>query len=296
MTEKALTDDQTQALWDKMAGESEADGKSPSASDAGSEDDEDDDKGEPDESEADGNADAEDDPYEGLSPGLKARLVALEAEASTQKELNQRLKTAEGRVAAMQRELDVAKNAAKSVGNGPTDAQIAAAKASTQKWDTLKSEFPDWAEATTEFVNAKLAGLKPADTKGLTPQEVAAVVKMEVAKSRVSDKHENWLEDINTPEYKTWYDAQTTDIRKLGDSDQPKDAIRLLDLYAESKAKPADEVANQRKKKLEAAVGSKPGKAGASTSKTVDQMSDAELWDYEAKRAQKRGEKNGLTY
>lgn len=308
MADEVLTTEQEQNLWDEVAKENEA-ANAPSTDDASTKVADDGEADDPatdddDEAGATGAADdksskgAETDPYEGLSPALKDRFKALEAEAAAQKELTQRVKTAEGRVAAMQRELDVAKNAAKAVSTGPSAAQIDAAKASTQKWDSLKADFPEWAAATDEFVNAKLAGLKqPADTvKGLSPEEVGKLVAKELAYSKVADKHEDWLDVIKTPEYSTWYAAQDDKTKALGDSDKPKDAISLLDLYAESKTKSATSVKEERKAKLEAAVGKKPGNASASTGKTVDQMSVKELWDYEAKQAAKRGKDSGLVY
>lgn len=249
------------------------------------------------------------DPYAGLSPELKARLQRLEQaeeQLALVPQLQQHVRRAEGRVAAMQRELDVAKNAAKAVGNAPTQAQIAAASGNTQKWDALKSDFPEWAEATAEFVAAKLAGINPGQTAGLTPDEVRSLVSQQVAQTRqealkaieeakVEGKHEDWLQVIQSPDFDTWFKSQDDEIKKLAHSPKGRDAIRMLDLFKAAKAAPAEVVQEQRKNKLAAAVSAKPGSASTAR-KTLDQMTPQELWNYEAQRAANRGREQGLTY
>lgn len=321
--------DEAQKLWDQLAKEREAGEQSPSkleavkpeAEEAVTEDDAaakvvaDKKAEEGTEKDATAAVDdkskavAEPDPYEGLSPALKARLQkleALETQVTEIPKLQQQVKTAEGRVAAMQREFDVAKNAAKAVNDAPSTAQIAAAKASTEKWESLKSDFPEWADATEQFVKAQLAGLTPQQAQRLDPKEVEAIVEQRVAavraetlkaveEARVDGKHPNWRDEVKSDLFVKWFDAQAEDVKKLSASTDGRDAIRMLDLFAEAKATPAKDVQQQRAAKLAAAVGTKPG-AAAPTAKTVDQMNDAELWEYERKRAAKKGEARGLTY
>lgn len=250
------------------------------------------------------------DPYAGLSPEIKAkldRIDALERSVGTIGQLEQRFKTAEGRVTAMQRELDVAKKAATVATVAPTAAQIVAAKASTDKWDALKGDFPEWADATEQFVKAELAGLTPKQTATLTPEQVEAMVEQrmtamraETAKAlehaRVDGKYDTWRETVNSDEFLRWHAAQTPAIQALSSSTQGRDAIRMLDLFHEAKAQPADAVAAARAAKLAAAASNKPGPSAANVTKTVDEMSPQEIWDYERKRAAKKGSERGLHY
>lgn len=249
------------------------------------------------------------DPYEGLSPALKARLQMLDdlqSQVAQIPQLVQTVKTAEGRVAAMQRELDVSKNAAKAVGDAPTQTQIAAAAASTEKWDALKADFPEWADATEQFVKASLAGFTPQQVKGIDPEQVGQMIEQRVAEvraqalqaveeARVDGKHPNWRDEVKSDDFKTWFAQQPATTQQLYYSESGRDAIRMLDLFQESKAKPAEEVKQERAAKLAAAVSSKPGSSPA-VAKTVDQMSPEELWDYERKRRAKTGSDRGLTY
>lgn len=249
----------------------------------------------------------EDDPYAGLSPALKARLERLETlETQTAQipQLFQHVKTAEGRVAAIQRELDSAKAAAKATSTGPSQAQIQAAAGSTEKWDSLRTDFPEWAEATEQFVKASLAGLNAKATEGLTPAQVEAMVGDRIASERaatvraieeakVEGKHEDWRQVINTPQFVDWYSKQPADLKALGASENGRDAIRLLDTYRASTAAPAAQVQESRQAKLAAAVNTRPG-ATTPAAKTIDQMTPAELWEHERKRAAKQG--NGRVY
>lgn len=247
------------------------------------------------------------DPYAGLSPALKARLERLETlEQHTAQipQLFQHVKTAEGRVAAIQRELDSAKAAAKATSNGPSATQIQAAATSTEKWDSLRTDFPEWAEATEQFVKASLQGHPAKQVDGLTPAQVEAMVGERIASERtatqraieeakVEGKHEDWKAVINTPQFVDWYSKQTADVKALGASESGRDAIRLLDTYRSAAAAPAAQVQESRQAKLAAAVNTRPG-AAAPVAKTIDQMTPAELWEHERKRAAKQG--NGRVY
>jgi hypothetical protein len=205
-----------------------------------------------------------------LSPALKARLEKLDALEANQTALLQQVKTAEGRVAAMQREFDVAKNAAKAVGDAPTAAQIAAAKGSTEKWDSLKTDFPEWADATEQFVKAQLAGLTPsADARALIPKDgrksSRSVVARCVPRWRARSKRRRLKASTRTgartsiPMASEVVRGAKPEVKALARSDKGRDAIRMLDLYQEALAKPADKVQQERANKLAAAVSSKPG-------------------------------------
>ena len=254
-------------------------------------------------------------PQADLSPTLLARLQELDRLSALVGKLPQieaELSTAKGRVAAMQRELDVAKQAAKAVTGGPTRAQIDAASVDVQKWKALKNDFPDWAEATEQFVDAKLAALPPTPQQqpsGISPEEMQAALSQQkaeleqrfadvaktVEEAKVEGKYENWLDIIRTPQFAQWLPQQTAEIQSLAASSRGRDAIRLLDTYTRAVSAPAPAVAAAKQDKLAAAVTTRPS-GTAPTGKTVDQMSAAELWEYERKQAAKRHAQSGRTY
>lgn len=309
------TPESAQALWDEVAQEREA-GEPPSTeqdqvtkADANTDLDEpkQENDGEQEEKPA-VEAKKEPDPFEGLPQAVKDRLLkldALESQVSQIPQLVQTVKTAEGRVAAMQRELDVAKQAAKAVGNAPTNAQIAAAKQSTEKWDLLKEEFPEWADATAEYVAATLAGFSPQQVQQLDPAEVEKLIEQRLERERVQmaqaveeakveAKYEDWREIVKTDDFTNWFSAQTAEVQALAQSTKGRDAVRMLDLFHKAKETPASAVQQERAAKLAAAVNKKPG--SASVTKSVEEMTPQELWNYEAQRARKRGAERGLTY
>jgi hypothetical protein len=251
---------------------------------------------------------AEPDPYEGLSPAVKARLQrleALEAQVALIPQLDQSLKTAQGRVAAMQREMDAAKAAAKATPGGPTTAQLQAAAKSEEKWISLRADFPEWADATDERIQAAIAGVTSQQMQGMTTEQVAALVQEKVAaaeakttrmveEAKIEGKYENWREVINTPQFVDWYKQQPPELHALGASESGRDAVKLLDKYHEATAKPADAVQEDRKAKLAAAASARPSATPSSTRKAEDQMTPKELWELERKRGEKRHA--GLNY
>jgi hypothetical protein len=244
------------------------------------------------------------DPFAGLSPAVVERLKRLdtmETQLAQLPGLQRSLSEAQGRVAAVQRELDQARAAAKAVDVAPSASQIAAASKSTAKWSALKADFPEWADATQEYVEASLAGLTPQQTAGLTPEQVEARIEQRVQAAlqqaeheKVADRHEDWQATVKTPEFQTWYRAQDQNTQALAQSPKARDAIRMLDLFQRAKEAPADRVAEDRTSRLAAAVTSKPNAAGKPAGKTPESMSPAELWEFERKNAAKRA--SGLTY
>jgi hypothetical protein len=248
---------------------------------------------------------ADEDPFAGLSPAVVERLKrldGLESQLAQIPVMQRTLSEAQGRVAAMQRELAQAKSAAKATDSAPSAAQIAAASKSTEKWSALKSDFPEWADATEEYVKASLAGMTPQQSAGLTPEQVeqrieerAQAMLREAEMEKVTDRHGNWQTTVNSPDFRTWFQAQDQSTQALAASPKARDAIQMLDLFNRAKAAPADQVVQQRNNKLSAAVTTRPTGAAKATSKTPDQMTPAELWEFERGQATKR-RTNGLTY
>lgn len=304
----APTADQGQALWDQVNEEREA-GLPPSDEPKSTESEAETHEAAVDDAQTatQKQPEPEEDPYAGMSPALRARFEALEARAAQAEQipqLFQHVKTAEGRVAAIQRELDSAKAAAKATGNGPSQAQIQAAAQSTDKWDSLRADFPEWADATEQFVKASLQGVSAKQVEGLTPAQVEAMVgerltaeraatQRAIEEAKVEGKYGDWKAVINTPQFVDWYSKQAADVKALGASDAGRDAIRLLDTYHAAVAAPAAVVQESRQAKLAAAVNTRPS-ASAPVAKTVDQMSPKELWEHERKLAAKRN--NGRHY
>jgi hypothetical protein len=239
----------------------------------------------------------EEDPYAGLSPAIRAQLARIDELAQANAQLLHHVKTTEGRVAAMQREAQQARQAATQVApqDAPTQVAIASAAKNPEKWEQLKQDFPEWADAMEEYVASKLGA--PSQQQNLSPEAVAQFVQQEVAntkaemgrlmeEARVEGKYENWRETINTTEFAQWFSVQSPDTRALADSAAARDAIKMLDLFSAAQSRSAGDIKQERGARLAAAATTRTGQTPPP--KTLGDMSPAELWNYEAKKRERQ--------
>lgn len=232
------------------------------------------------------------DPYEGLHPDVRARLERFDQMAASQQQLVNELKEAKGRIGALQSEFAKARQAQPA--EQPTQKQIAAAQVDPDKWAALKQDFPEWGEGITAYVEARLGQLGGA---GLTSEQIEQIVSQRTEATNaqlekkfnealVSVKHKDWRKDVNTPEFANWFQVQTPEVQALASSKDGFDAIDMLDRFHADKVKPAADVKQERQNKLAAAVTAKPG-AAAKVTKTFDDMSLAEQWEYMARERER---------
>ena len=161
------------------------------------------------------------------------------------------------------------KAATNAVSDAPTQAQVHEAMKNPQKWDALKGDFPEWGDATEEFVDAKINDRMSKIKPTVDPQVVSKIeaqfdakldaARYEDAMDKLDVSFDGWRADISTPAFKTWRDAQTPEVQQLGDSRKYSDAAKMLQLYEKSKVKPAEKTApvtqvSTRQRRLESAV------------------------------------------
>ena len=238
------------------------------------------------------------DPLAGLPEEVKIALGKITQLEQANAQLLHHVKTAEGRVAAMQREFQQGRQAATSVDAAPSQGQMAAAAKNPEKWEQLKQDFPEWAGAMEEYVGSKLSGMEPGvkatDIVDYVQRQIAAereTMKVALEEARVEGKYENWRDTVNTPDFAAWYALQPAEVKALADSTAARDAIRMLDLFHVAKAKPASEIKQERGARLAAAATTRPGQTPPP--KTLDDMSPEEVWNYEAKRREEQLAKRG---
>lgn len=301
MEENQLSPEEAQQLWDEEAAKLDADNQSANQSMATAPEDsllED----EPIAEEAAPDVEPED-PLAGLSDVVRAKLAQIDELATANAQLLHHVKTAEGRVAAMQREFQQARVAQQQVApqEAPSQGQIVNAAKNPEKWEQLKEDFPEWAGAMEEYVASKLGSVQP--QQGLDPQQVAAFVQQQVdqtkvemrqaiEEARVDGKYENWKDTVNTLEFTQWFTVQSPEIRSLANSDSARDAIRMLDLFHETKKRSASDIKQERGQRLAAAATTRPGQTPPP--KTLDDMSPEELWNYEAAKREKTKAQRGF--
>lgn len=231
------------------------------------------------------------DPLAGLSPTVRAKLAQIDELAQANAQLLHHVKTTEGRVAAMQREAQQARQAATQ--DAPTQTAIASAAKNPEKWEQLKQDFPEWAGAMEEYVASKMGDQQQ---QNLTPEQVTNYVQQQVAQTRaemgrlmeearIEGKYENWRDTVNTTEFAQWFTVQSPETRALADSSAARDAIKMLDLFNTSKSVSATEIKQERGARLAAAATTRTGQTPPP--KTLGDMSPAELWNYEAKKRER---------
>ena len=295
MEENQLSSEEVQNLWDEEASKLNADGDT-SASDslaAAPETPQDLDL-----EQAQIEPEQPDDPLAGLSLTVRAKLAQIDDLAQANAQLLHHVKTTEGRVAAMQRDAQQARQAAMQ--EAPTQTAISSAAKNPEKWEQLKQDFPEWAGAMEEYVTSKIG--VPSQQQSLSPEAVAQFVQQEVAntkaemgrlmeEARIEGKYENWRETINTTEFAQWFTVQNPQTRALADSPAAKDAIKMLDLFSTAQTRSAGDIKQERGARLAAAATTRTGQTPPP--KTLGDMSPAELWNYEAKKRERELKERG---
>lgn len=288
MEENQLSSEEAQNLWDEEASKLAADGDT-SASEPLAAAPETPQEPEPEQAQIE--PEQPEDPLAGLSPAVRAKLAQIDELAQANAQLLHHVKTTEGRVAAMQREAQQARQAATQ--DAPTQTAIASAAKNPEKWEQLKQDFPEWAGAMEEYVASKMGGQQQ---QNLTPEQVTNYVQQQVAQTRaemgrlmeearIEGKYENWRDTVNTTEFAQWFTVQSPETRALADSSAAKDAIKMLDLFNTSKSVSATDIKQERGARLAAAATTRTGQTPPP--KTLGDMSPAELWNYEAKKRER---------
>lgn len=249
--------------------------------------------------------------WEGVPVKVRQTLEAISGKVGTLDRIEHRLKGVEGRsgaalegVHALKTALEAAKTVEKAGGEAPTQEQIAAAAASDERWNSLKEDFPEWAEGTDRRIaqvlderlskftpqSVDVAGLK-SELTGSMSEVVAKATREAKAEARelakIDRKHETWTQDIFingadstggfTPEFAAWEAAQPPEIRALKTSGKATDAIKMLDGYYEHRTALAEATAKEarNKKRLDSAITPK-GVATAQVNRNPSQREAAE--------------------
>lgn len=297
--EQQLSEEETQKLWNEEAAKLEAGDNTPAFEAQGTvpvdppQEDPQPQAAAPDQGQ-------EADPLAGLPEPVKQALARITELETANSQLLHHVKTAEGRVAAMQREFQQARQAQQAVApqDAPTQGDIAAAAKNPEKWEQLKQDFPEWAGAMEEYVGAKLNGMQ----SGVQANQVVEYVQAQQAElrnqmqaaieeARVEGKYEDWRETINTPDFAQWFAIQPPEVRALADSPHGRDAIKMLDMFSNVRTKPASEIRQERGARLAAAATTRPGQTPPP--KTLDDLSPEELWNYEAAKREEQKARQG---
>lgn len=242
------------------------------------------------EQQAEPEAAPEADPWEGVPAALKQTLEALQSKVSAIDTIGNEVKQWSGRVGAIQRELQLQRNAAeqaaKTVSEAPTKQQMAEAAQDDEAWSELKDEFPEWAEAL-EKRTGKLEKKFSEQIESLRQQQPQApdlsALRREYDQKLLSIKHPSWQQLVASPEYNEWLNKQPQDVRqKALESTDALECIEVLDQFIAAQS-PVKDVVDKRKERLASSV-SAPSGGRPVRSKSIDDMTPEEYREHVAKQ------------
>lgn len=242
------------------------------------------------EQQAEPEAAPEADPWEGVPAALKQTLEALQSKVSAIDTIGNEVKQWSGRVGAIQRELQLQRNAAeqaaKTVSEAPTKQQMAEAAQDDEAWAELKDEFPEWADAL-EKRTGKLEKKFSEQIESLRQQQPQApdlsALRREYDQKLLTVKHPDWRELVASPEYQEWLNKQPGDVRqKALESTDALECIEVLDQFTAAKS-PVRDVVDKRRERLANSV-SAPSGGRPVRSKSIDDMTPEEYREYVAKQ------------
>jgi len=241
-------------------------------------------------------------PVAEVKPDPVAEMVAKLTEFESK--ISGRMRNVEGHIGnltgvqkQLREMLEAGKTAAKQSGDAPTQSEINNAISDPAEWSDLKRDYPEWATATEKLLEARLVGNQSNfDAKAFEAKISELVegktkaVRAEIVDSALDAVLPNWKEEVNTPEFVKWQQAQPDSIKALAESDKVGDAAKMFRLYEKAKeANPANQIIEQRKQTLAQATSTPKGIRTTSTQKSVADMTPAELWAYEKRQRAKGG-------
>lgn len=214
---------------------------------------------------------------------LRNKLAGMEAMVQ---QLSGRLRNAEGHIGGLnsqlKSQLEAAKAVAKAGGDAPTAREIRDAQDSPEALAMLARDYPELAKALRPVMEATFSD-RFADLEKRIPQgdSGASLNRSELeafkAEMRVESRHPGWQDTVKGAEFIGWLQSSPRELQLLAASDEPTDAIRLLDKYSELK----NAAPTQRTQRLSSAAAMPTGQRSAARTKNVDDMTPQEFWRYQ---------------
>mgnify|MGYP001465421603 CR=1 FL=1 len=213
------------------------------------------------------------------SQALMDKIAGLESMLG---QVTQRLRNAEGHIGGLGSQLKQQQQLAAQVtargGDAPSAGEIRAAQSSAKAMESLKRDYPEFAEAMEAALTEQMQALR-ASMPQQAQQAVVTPDDMQLMRSQmeVEIRHPGWQDRVQTPDFQGWLQRQQPEVQMLAASASPRDAIRLLDLHSEA----LKTVTSQRTQRLSAAAAIPSGRSGSQTrTKAVEDMTPQEYWAY----------------
>jgi len=234
------------------------------------------------------------DPWAGTSPALRQMMEGISSRLSDLDAMNDRLKQAGRRVGSLNNKL----SAAPVMPKAPTAEEIAQAAESDEKLQEFLRDFPVHAEGIQALINKKLQ----AQGTGAPVEEIERMrtelqtdfdQKLDTAQKGyelklLKSKYKNHREIALSPEFTGWIETQDEETKTKAGGWNALDGIEVLDRFFESRKAKNDlpDITGEREARLDSAAADtrNTSRNKPVRQKTVAEMNEAELYDYEAKK------------
>jgi hypothetical protein len=200
------------------------------------------------------------DQADGLPDDPVARMRALEERilqvAQANAELTQQVRSATGRIGAMQRELETRRKAAPAP---QAQAQTPAPPAPRlEKFEAVRSELPDVADGLAQYVDAQLEKLKPAAPPEPQRQEVTASMHGGSDEAALYEAFPAWEATVTRPEFDLWLQTKGPEymqrIKRTESHAEMMSALVQYQAHTSQSTQPQHNVSQQRSLRVQQAV------------------------------------------
>lgn len=200
-------------------------------------------------------------------------------------QLSGRVRNAEGHIGGLSSQLKQQIQAAQAVhaqgGDAPSASELRKAQEDPEAFKRLKEDYPEFAAALKpamdDLVKAEMARFKELLPKDQQNQvDVQALTENIRRELTVEVRHPGWKKEVKKPEFVGWLQSAPREVQMLAGSDDPEDAVRLLDLYKTPRQK---QVTTQNAG-IQAAAALPTGRSSGVRQKSVDDMTPQEYWAY----------------
>lgn len=229
-------------------------------------------------------------------------LEALRVHLQRMEENNAKaLRDLNGRFGGLSEQMkQVAKEAtvAKAAAAPATQAAIKEAAKTPEKWEEFKKEWEgsSLVESIEEYVASQKSDptqlvqeslAKARDEWNQQAMQREAKLQAQIVDLTMNQAHPGWKQTVKSTEFNTWRTAQPAAIQSLAASDNPEDAIAMLNLFKDTTASKAAEVKQDKaaanRERLQKAVNPVRSEVTPRKVLSVDEMTPEQLWAYEAR-------------
>lgn len=165
-----------------------------------------------------------------------------------------------------QANLAAARAATGQVTDAPEQADIKRAAVDPEKWAALKKDFPEWGEAVEAAIDARVPKFDLPEFEQRVNAAIegkAKAMQAQMIDASLTAVFPGWKKDVQSDQFKAWFETQSDDIKATRNSDDVGDVARTLSLYREHQKAEAVKAAEAARAQAEAekAAGKKDNSA-----------------------------------